>query len=254
MFLSDIVKRIFGKSPVVERIPAGSLTPVDSVDEAIARMQSIGEHLPEKDGVACFNRLYLEVTLLVRDASRGHDFEDPRFLELLDVVFANLYFKALADYETDVASCARAWVPLFEARSSRRIEPIQFALAGMNAHINRDLVAAVVETCLQLDQQPQQGSPAHRDFTYVNTLLAEAQEKVEPWLKRGIFDVIDRWFGRADEATESWSITRAREAAWTQAEALWALRADATLSARWLLVLDRTVGFAGRGLLIERPF
>ena len=192
------------------------------------------------------------MTRLVRDRGRGHDFEDPRFLELLDITFANLYFKALADYETDLALCPRAWAPLFEARSSRRIAPIQFALAGMNAHINRDLVAAIVETCLKLDRQPQRDSPAHRDFSHVNLLLAQAQEKVEPWLKRGIFHLIDRAFGRGDEAAEMWSIARAREAAWTQAETMWALRADASLSARWLLVLDRTVGFAGRGLLVER--
>jgi hypothetical protein len=216
-------------------------------------MEAIGDRLPEKDGVGYFNRMYLEVTRLVRDAGRGHDFQDPRFLQLLDVTFANLYFKALSDYETDPATCSRAWVPLFEVRGTSRIAPIQFALAGMNAHINRDLVAAVVETCVRLDRQPGRDSPAHRDFTYVNTLLARAQERVESSLKRGLLDLIDRHLGRADEAIESWNIARAREAAWVQAETLWALRADPSLSERWLLVLDRTVGFAGRGLLIRRP-
>ncbi|MQA98866.1 MAG: hypothetical protein GEU78_01000 [Actinobacteria bacterium] len=223
------------------------------MDEVIARMRSIADRLPEKDGVAHFNRMYLEVTLLVRDASRGHDFEDPRFLELLDVTFANLYFKALSDYETDPASCPRAWVPLFDERSSRRIAPIQFALAGMNAHINRDLVAAIVDTCIRLDRRPRHDSPPYRDFTYVNALLVQAQENVEPSLKRGIFHLVDRLLGRADEVAETWSISRAREAAWVQAETMWALRENPSLSARWLLVLDRTVGFAGRGLLISRP-
>ena len=216
-------------------------------------MEAIGARLPERDGVACFNRMYLEVTRLVRRSSSAHDFEDPRFLEALDVVFANLYFKALADHEAKL-DCPRAWIPLFRSRSSRRIAPLQFALAGMNAHINRDLVAAIVETCRELDRRPQRDSPIYRDFTYVNVLLAQAQQEVEPFLKRGIFGLLDRLWGRADEAAEMWSIARAREATWTQAETLWALRADATLSERWLLVLDRTVGFAGRGLLIERPF
>ena len=40
-----------------------------------------------------------------------------------------------------------AWQPLFERRADPGIEPIQFALAGMNAHINHDLPLAVVATC-----------------------------------------------------------------------------------------------------------
>lgn len=254
MFLTDLLKRALGRSTDDAIRRAGPLTPVDSIEAVIARMRSIADHLPERDGVARFNQMYLEVTLLVRDASRGHDFEDPRFLELLDVVFANLYFDALARYETDAASCPRAWAPLFDSRASRRIAPIQFALAGMNAHINRDLVSAVVETCRRLDLEPRRGTPAHRDFSHINQLLAQAQEKVEPKLKTGILGLVDRLLGRSDEAAENWSITRAREAAWTQAETLWQLRADAALSERWLLVLDRTVGFAGRGLLVERLF
>lgn len=252
MGLLTWIKRALGMSPVVGTPVAGPLTPVGSVDEAIARMESIAQHLPERDGAACFNRLYLEVTRLVREASRGHDFEDRHFLERLDVEFANLYFRALADYEDDPGSCSRAWVPLLQERSNRRIAPIQFALAGMNAHINRDLVSAIVETCIQLERQPRQDSPAYRDFTYVNTLLVQAQEKVEPELKRGLLHVLDRALGRADEVAEIWSIARAREAAWIQAETLWTLRRHPPLSERWLVTLDRSVGFAGRGLLIER--
>jgi len=46
-----------------------------------------------------------------------------------------------------------------------------------------------------------------------------------------------------------WDITRARDAAWTNAEALWALRGTESLANRYLSTLDRTVGFASRGLL-----
>ena len=252
MWLIDWVKRAAGLSRPAAVPFAASISPATTVDEVIARMETIDGALPERDGVACFNRMYLEVTRLVREGSAGHDFEDPQFLELLDVVFANLYFKAVTDYEAAPSSCSRAWVPLFDARSSRRIAPIQFAFAGMNAHINRDLVSAIVDTCIRLDRRPQRDSPAYRDFTYVNALLVQAQAKVEPSLKRGILHFVDRFLGHADEAAENWSMARAREAAWVQAETLWALRDDADLSAQWLLVVDRTVGFAGRGLLIER--
>ena len=38
--------------------------------------------------------------------------------------------------------CRQAWAPLVERRATRGVLPIQFALAGMNAHINHDLALA----------------------------------------------------------------------------------------------------------------
>ena len=42
----------------------------------------------------------------------------------------------------------------------------------------------------------------------------------------------------------------AREAAWANAETLWALRDLPLVAGRYVLALDRTVGFAGLGLLL----
>jgi hypothetical protein len=39
-----------------------SRAPVTSVAEAVARMEAIGGSLPAGDGLACFNRMYLDVT------------------------------------------------------------------------------------------------------------------------------------------------------------------------------------------------
>ena len=47
-----------------------------------------------------------------------------------------------------------------------------------------------------------------------------------------------------------WDVARARDAAWTNGQALWAPRDEATLAAQFLVTLDRMVGFAGRGLLV----
>ena len=131
---------------------------------------------------------------------------------------------------------------------------MQFALAGMNAHINHDLVLALEATCLEMKRDLERDTGHYRDFCRINRLLAEAQERIEPWLKRGVLGIIDRVLGQADEAAEMWSMERARENAWVQTEALWLLRSNEQLAARFLLALDRTVGFAGRGLLFERPF
>jgi Family of unknown function (DUF5995) len=224
-----------------------------TIHDVISRMRLIQGQLPPKDGVAQFNKMYLTVTEEVLNKSAAHEFEDKEFVERLDVVFANLYFKAVDDHSRDPRACARCWSPLFQSRHSSRIAPIQFALAGMNAHINHDLVLALNATCHEMRLEPERDSAQYRDFCRINGLLAEAQEKVELWFKRGLLGIIDRAMGLADEAVEMWSMERARENAWVQTEALWLLRAHEQLTDRFLLALDRTVGFAGRGLLLERP-
>src|SRR5829696_5160802 len=109
--------------------------PVDPIAPVIARMEAIGSGLKPADGVACFNHLYLAVTKAVDGRVATAGFVDPAFLSALDVTFAKLYFKAVGAAPAG-RKPSRAWRPLFEQRRRQRIAPIQFALAGMNAHIN----------------------------------------------------------------------------------------------------------------------
>src|SRR6266705_4319131 len=115
-----------------------------SIAEVIVRMQADVASLPKRDGVACFTGLYLSVTQGVQQHLTGVTFRDPAFLARLDVVFAGLFFNAFEAASADPAHLPRAWAPLVEARSARGIAPLQFALAGMSAHINRDLPVALV--------------------------------------------------------------------------------------------------------------
>jgi len=68
--------------------------PVTSVAEAIAQMEAIGAALPAADGLACFNRMYLDVTRQVNSELSAGFFADPAFMAHLDVTFANLYLTA----------------------------------------------------------------------------------------------------------------------------------------------------------------
>jgi hypothetical protein len=112
----------------------------------IHRLRTIEASAPSFDGVVCFARLYREVTEGVAAELAREGFADTRFLETLDVHFADLFFSALESYRREPASTPPAWAPLFAQRSRRGIAPLQFALAGMNAHINRDLPVALVAT------------------------------------------------------------------------------------------------------------
>ena len=54
--------------------------PAATIDEVIARMRSIDAAFPSSDGVACFNRMYLEVTLGVSQRIEQGFFGDPTFM------------------------------------------------------------------------------------------------------------------------------------------------------------------------------
>ena len=225
-----------------------------TVADAIARMQAIVGSLPHSDGVARFAELYREVTVAVGGGLEESAFADPRFLERLDVVFADLFFAAVDADARDPTTAPAAWRPLFQARSARGIAPIQFVFAGMNAHINRDLPVALVATCSELGIEPRTGSPQHEDFLHINALLAEAEARLKKeTLLTGVLAAIDRLlkrFNRLGDIVAMWNVERARDAAWTNAETLWMLRDAPQLSAEYLASLDRLVGFAGRGLLV----
>lgn len=202
------------------------------------------------DGVRYFNALYLEVTReVVRRLERG-ELEDPAFLEVLAVLFSNAYFRAVVDFAGGAsAGGSRAWAPLFAVRFDRRVAPIQFALAGMNAHINYDLPIGVRDTCHARSVTPREGTPQHRDYVHLNAILADVQERVKPWLIPGALGLVDRVFGRLDDIVAAFSVARGRDAAWVHAKTLWSLRGEAQLSSSYLITLDHSVGLAGRGLL-----
>jgi Family of unknown function (DUF5995) len=214
-----------------------------TIEEVIVRLRRL--EAVRGDGVACFARLYREVTEGVAAELATDRPADPRFLERLDIHFASLFFAALE-------SPPPAWKPLFAARHQKKIAPLQFALAGVNAHINRDLPVALVETCRELGRDLRAGSPEHAEFLRVNALLARVEQRVKASYTKGWLGLVSRLFrhaNRLDDVVAMWNVERARDAAWANGLALWQLRAQPALSAEFLLALDRMVGLAGRGLL-----
>jgi hypothetical protein len=232
-------------------------TPAQTIDDVIAKLTAIDARLADSDGLKWFNRLYLQVSVGVRVEVGGATFEDKPFLTALDVVFANLYFAAVSGAESQSATAPRAWRPLFDMRRSPGIVRLQFALAGMNAHINRDLPEALVRTFRQLGGTPLASAPRRRDFDRVNDLLDRIEEQAKQDFTIGIVGHIDRVAGRLDDMKAMWSVREARKTAWTNAEVLWTLQENPLLRDRYFDRLDRLAGFAGRGLLVpvaaDRP-
>lgn len=236
----------------VVRLPMLSRAPVHSIDEAIAVMQAIDDALPDGDGVKWFNRLYLRVTVSVGAEVAGAAFRDPAFLTTLDVVFANLYFAALTAAAAGPGAAPAAWRPLLEGRHAQGLARIQFALAGMNAHINRDLPVGIVESFRTMGGDPLTDAVREQDFERVNDLLERVEADVKTEFTQGIVGAVDRLGGAVDDAVAMWKVRAARQAAWTNAQVLWGLRTHPRLRDRFLDRLDGLVGLTGRGLLAPR--
>jgi hypothetical protein len=222
--------------------------PASTVAEVIARMEAIGAALPAADGLACFNRMYLGVTRQVVTALGQGFYADTAFMTQLDVTFAGLYFSA-ADAADDPAAVPLAWRPLMEQRTNAGIEPVQFALAGMNAHINHDLPLAVVATCAALATSPEVG-PHFADYQKVDQLLDAAEQSVRQSLESAPELAVDRHLAAVNDLIANWTINSARDLAWTNSLLLWAVRDDPV--ARGLLAdsLAASAALSSRLLLV----
>jgi Family of unknown function (DUF5995) len=222
--------------------------PVTTVAGVIARMEAIGAALPAADGLACFNRMYLEVTRQVSSQLGQGFYADPAFMTRLDVAFASLYFGA-ADAADGPAAAPLAWRPLVEQRANTGIEPVQFALAGMNAHINHDLPLALVATCATLATSPDAG--AHfADYQKVDQLLDAAEQSVRQSFESAPELAVDHHVAAVSNLIAGWTINSARDLAWNNCLLLWAVRDDPI--ARGLLAdsLARSAALTSRLLLV----
>jgi len=220
-------------------------TPVVSVPAAITQMEAIAAALPAADGLACFNRMYLDVTQQVNSQLGQGFFADPAFMTQLDVAFANLYFAAVGTAGTP-AAVPLAWRPLAEARAVAGIEPVQFALAGMNAHINHDLPIAMVSTCTALATAPDAGSH-FADYQKVDQLLDAAEQSVRQSLESAAEQAVDRHLAAVANLIASWTINSARDLAWNNTLLLWAVRDEPIARA---LFLDTLTALASKMLLV----
>ncbi|MER6351028.1 DUF5995 family protein [Streptomyces sp. NPDC001634] len=213
------------------------------VDTVVSRMRALDAGWPEHDGVAVFNRVYLAVTQEVDRRLDDGDFADGRAATTLDVRFAERYLSVAED--GPVPAC---WRPLFQFRRHPGVRPLQFALAGINAHIGHDLALAVVDACRTLGCEP---ADLEDEFDHVGDILVSLEERIREDLMPGpdllqIADPLTHLLG-------AWSLERAREAAWSAARALWALRELPDLADDFARRLDAAVGFASRMLLTPLP-
>ncbi|MEV0092763.1 DUF5995 family protein [Streptomyces sp. NPDC050738] len=223
-------------------VRTGPLGP--SVDMVVARMRALRSQWPQADGVAVFNEVYLTVTEEIdRRIDDGRGFTDARAACALDALFAGRYLAAV-DAVAEGGRPPACWQPLFQYRRHPGVRPLQFALAGINAHIGHDLALAVVDSCQMLECEP---ADLEDEFDRVGDILVTLEERIREDLMPGpdlleIADPLTHLFG-------SWSLDRARDAAWSAARVLWGLRELPGLAGEFRERMDAGVGLVGRCLL-----
>jgi Family of unknown function (DUF5995) len=195
-------------------------TKPQSIADVFKIMQTIDATCVDGDGLKWFNWLYMNVTAAIENKVAGGGLKDPPWLSELDVLFARLYFDAVAGELTN-GSCPECWKAMLSVRDQVKIARIQFAMAGMNAHINHDLPMAIVSTCQATNTTPQHGTPQYDDYTAVNATLAglieEAKQQLNVRLPGDPLPAVSH----VEDLIATWDLTAFRETAWDTAQSLW---------------------------------
>lgn len=221
-----------------------------TISDVLDGLRTIDRICINEDGLKWFNGLYLSVTQAVETRVAGGGFSDPRWLAQLDAQFAGLYFSAVRAALTG-GPCPGCWAAMFSGRANIRISRIQFALAGMNAHINHDLCLAIEATCRASSILPQHGTPQYNDYTLVNStldaLIGQAKQSLRFRLPGDALPAVSH----LDDLMTSWDLCAAREKAWENAETLW--NTPERLAAGLLDAIDGFTSVISKALLVPVP-
>ncbi|MFE2293217.1 DUF5995 family protein [Streptomyces sp. NPDC059452] len=220
--------------------PAGPGTLTAGAPTAIERMRAFRSRWPSTDGVAVFNQVYLTA---VESAPLGPGRDGPGAAETLGARLTERYLSAV-DTAATGGRPPECWRPLLQYRRHPGVRPVQFALSGLQAHIGHDLVLAVVDTCRTLGCAPPE---LEGEFERVGDLLVLLEERIHDDLMPGpdLLEITDP----LTHLVSSWSLERAREAAWTAVLVLWRLRGFPALAEEFGQRTDAGAGLVGRFLL-----
>ncbi len=194
-----------------------------TIDEVIESLEDIIQkekkcHSP----LGYFTALYQEVTIRVKEGISNGVFEDGPRMEHLDVTFALRYLDAYQAYHQGLP-CSLSWVRAFDASKDSSLIVLQHLLLGMNAHINLDLGIASAEVMKGKDLKI-----LHNDFNKINEILSSLVNKVQQDLTE-IWSPL-RWIlrlsGRIDNLVVDFSMTMARDGAWSFAQSLFGVSVE----------------------------
>jgi hypothetical protein len=221
-----------------------------NIPDVLQTLRAVDNLCINEDGLKWFNGLYLTVTEAVENRVNDGTFTAPAWLAELDVQFASLYFEALRVALTG-APCPGCWQAMFTVRGNIQLTRIQFALAGMNAHINHDLCLAINSTSKIAGTVPQHGTVQYFDYTSINPVLDGLIEQAKQTLNVRLSGDSLPPVSHLEDLIAAWNVCAARENAWRNAEHLWNL--PAMLASGLIGTIDGFSTVIGKALLVPIP-
>ena len=217
----------------------------DCIDGVISEMQRRLAPLAEScSHHAIFSLAYLRVTENVRDANRSGYFADREWLNRLDTVFADMYFRTMDDFAAG-RSVPPAWKVALNDTQGRKLNGLGNFMINMNAHINNDFPRALATVGLTAEDgtshKPDHNAYNERLDSLYRPVFIEEAERFDP--------AFDMYHVGPFEGTAAGVIMRAwREGVWRNAEAV----ANAKTPAQQALVSQWINNYAAeQGRLIE---
>ncbi len=200
-------------------------------DPVAARMQALVEQWQGAlKGVHGFPRrpedhrvIFLHCYLLMTDnmlaAIERQEFHDSAWVDRLLHRFAEYYFTALDAYEAESPATPPVWQLAFHATRHPGTLALQHLLLGVNAHINYDLILALVDI---LEPEWASLTEAQRQLRYqdhcrVNQVIGKTVDAVEEEVldpEMPIIRIVDTLMGHLDEAMISDLLGHWREIVW----------------------------------------
>ena len=172
------------------------------------------------DHDAIFSLTYLRTTEEYRRTIEDPTFfEDTRFVNHEDAVFARYYFEAYDNWHGGQgAAVPQAWAIAFSAAAERAVSAAGNLALGINAHVQRDLPFVLASLGLVKPD----GSSRKADHDRVNEFLNRVADELYPEIARRFDPTIDdgELPGTADNFAEFQIIPLWREIAWRNAERL----------------------------------
>jgi hypothetical protein len=231
--------------------------PATSIPEVVKRLEEIRDYaastslLGENDGIASFAKLYHVITRRVGEMVESGEFHSSPFLVRLDLEFAERFFQALRRYAADIHTAPGVWRVLFDNRSDPNVAPVNFAVLGVNAHINFDLAHALIATWRHVapDGEGTENAQYH-DYRIINEVfrmeMDGLREELDSLLSHGPdgapWDVGANWL--ADLV-----VTFTRDLAWDEAKGVWERGASPEECKASERRLDSMATLIGQGVL-----
>ncbi len=147
------------------------------------------------------------------------------------------------------------WATLFDVRSDTEIPTLNYAMAGVNAHVNFDLAFALLTTW-ETHPDPAERDAQHRDYCRINDIFYAKMNKLSdefdsPFSKFGD----GTWLDRLGNLFGDLLVRETRDFAWDAAMRMWTHRNDADWEEYRALEVHKTdhkAAILARGIMATR--